>query len=166
MDRSFCPVTAEQAPCGDISRDPGGVRIWSEIPIRTCDRPEIMIDALTDQPANQQISRAAALTALFLGYSRAARGTATQRDRDGDQYGQTLADARTQVYREAADLVRLQSLADAAQQMLDHGKQSYVRTPPLIDFDGAGVQYVIGRAWQFCAWQIDPTLPVVAPSWT
>jgi hypothetical protein len=54
---------------------------------------------------------------------------------------------------------------DAAREMINRAQAAYVRTPPLTDFDRAGVQYIMARAWQFCARQIDPHLPEVAPAW-
>jgi hypothetical protein len=110
-------------------------------------------------------SRAVMVAALLSGYAQGAEGTAHRCEARGDVYGQTLARSRAQVYREAAELVRTMALADAAAEMIRRATQASVRTPPLIDFDAAGVRYLTVRAWQFCAWQIDPALPEVAPSW-
>lgn len=49
--------------------------------------------------------------------------------------------------------------------MMHRAKTFRVRRPPMIDFDPAGVRYAVARAWQFCAWQIDPSLAEVAPAW-
>ena len=44
-------------------------------------------------------------------------------------------------------------------------RTTHIRTPPLMDFDTAGVRYVTARAWQFCAWRIAPDLPEMARGW-
>jgi hypothetical protein len=80
---------------------------------------------------------------LFADFAKAARGTAIKNHTKGDQFGETLAASRAEVYDKAA----------------------HIRTPPLMNFDSAGVQYTTARAWQFCAWKIDPSLPEVAPRW-
>lgn len=102
---------------------------------------------------------------VFTGYARAAAGTAYSRQANNDAYGHTLAASRAHVYTQAADLVHDMDLSSAAQEMMRRAQASHVRLPPLIDFDAAGIQYVVARAWQFCAWQIDPDLPMVAPRW-
>jgi hypothetical protein len=101
----------------------------------------------------------------FEQWRKAARGTATKNHLKNDTFGETLATARAEVYEKAAELVRQLPLPDAAAEMMNRAKAAHVRTPPLINFDSAGVQYTNARAWQFCAWQIDPSLPEVAPSW-
>lgn len=105
------------------------------------------------------------LAQAFSDYAKAARGTAIKNHTKGDLFGETLANARAQVYEKASELVRQLPLVDAANEMMNRARASHVRTPPLIDFDSAGVQYNMARAWQFCAWKIDPSLPEVAPKW-
>lgn len=105
------------------------------------------------------------LARTFVDYAKAARGTAIKNHTKGDTFGETLAGARADVYDRAAELVRQLSPPDAAAEMMDRAKAAHIRTPPLINFDQAGVQYAMARAWQFCAWQIDPKLPEVAPKW-
>lgn len=105
------------------------------------------------------------LAKLFSDYAKAARGTAIKNHTKGDLFGEQLANCRADVYEKAAELVRQRSLPDAAGEMMDNARAAHVRTPPLIDFDSAGMQYNMARAWQFCAWKIDTTLPEVAPKW-
>jgi hypothetical protein len=105
------------------------------------------------------------LSQVFSDYAKAARGTAIKNHTKGDLFGETLANCRADVYEKASELVRQMSLTDAAAEMMARARAAHVRTPPLIDFDSAGVQYNSARAWQFCAWKIDPTLPEVAPKW-
>lgn len=112
-----------------------------------------------DVPEQADVAR------MFADYGKAARGTAIKNHTKGDNFGERLANARADVYDKAAELVRQLPPQDAANEMMNRAKQAHIRTPPLIDFDSAGVQYAIARAWQFCAWKIDPTLPEVAPKW-
>jgi hypothetical protein len=39
------------------------------------------------------------------------------------------------------------------------------RVPPLLGYDTAAIRYTQARSWQFCAHQIDPSLPEVQPLW-
>lgn len=105
------------------------------------------------------------LSRMFADYAKAARGTAIKNHTKGDLFGETLANSRAEVYEKASEMVRQLPLADAAAEMMNLAKAMHVRTPPLIDFDAAGVQYNSARAWQFCARKIDPDLPEVAPKW-
>lgn len=102
---------------------------------------------------------------LFADYAKAARGTAVKNRLKGDTFGETLASSRAEVYDKAAELVRQLPPDEAAAEMMDRAKKSHVRTAPLMNFDSAGVQYTTARAWQFCAWKIDPSLPEVARRW-
>lgn len=102
---------------------------------------------------------------LFADFAKAARGTAIKNHTKGDQFGETLASSRAEVYEKAAELVRQLPPPDAAVEMMNRAKAAHIRTPPLMNFDSAGVQYTTARAWQFCAWKIDPSLPEVAPKW-
>lgn len=110
-------------------------------------------------PANQDLAQ------VLADYAKAARGTAIKNRSKGDSFGDELASKRAAVYDLAADLVRRYPLDEAAKQMLENARSAHIRTPPLIDFDRAGVQYSQARAWQFCARLIDPSLPEVAPKW-
>lgn len=102
---------------------------------------------------------------LFSRFGRAARGVAIERHTKGDTYGEVLAEARSRVYDQCAELVRKMSASKAAAEMMSRAKAQHVRTAPLIGFDSAGTQYVAARAYQFCAWQIDSSLPEMAPKW-
>lgn len=103
---------------------------------------------------------------LFTDFARAARGTAIKNHTKNDQFGETLATARAEVYDKAAELVREMPAAKAAAEMMNRAKAGHIRTPPMMNFDSAGVQYVTARAWQFCAWRIDPSLPEMAKQWS
>jgi hypothetical protein len=105
------------------------------------------------------------LARTFADYAKAARGTAIKNHTKGDNFGETLANARADVYDNASELIRQLPPADAANEMMNRAKAAHIRTPPLINFDAAGVQYAMARAWQFCAWQIEPGLSEVAPKW-
>jgi hypothetical protein len=120
-----------------------------------------------EQAANETIGDPASqdLAQVFADYAKAARGTAIKNRSKGDGFGDELATKRATVYEMAADLVRRLPLADAAKEMMNNARSAHIRTPPLIDFDRAGVQYSQSRAWQFCAQLIDPSLPDVAPKW-
>ncbi|MGH3439701.1 MAG: hypothetical protein ACRDRN_25010 [Sciscionella sp.] len=100
-----------------------------------------------------------------LEFAQAARGSAVKCKAKGDRYGEELAAARASVYEEAADLLRRMEPQDAAPAMMARAGRLHVRTPPLMDFDRAGVQYVKSRAWQYCALTINPGLEQVAPEW-
>ena len=145
-----------------IGIDPMG--LWSNSDIRTRVQREgvAMEQAANDiigDPADQDLAQ------VFADYAKAARGTAIKNRSKGDGFGDELATKRAAVYEMAADLVRRLSRAEAAKQMLENARSAHIRTPPLIDFDRAGVQYSQARAWQFCAKLIDPSLPDVAPKW-
>jgi hypothetical protein len=116
-------------------------------------------------PVSADIPHHADLARTFADYGKAARGTAIKNHTKGDTFGETLAGARADVYDKASDLVRRLPLPEAANEMMNRAKAAHIRTPPLINFDVAGVQYVTARAWQFCAWKIDPSLPEVAAKW-
>ncbi|HEY4454727.1 MAG TPA: hypothetical protein VGN81_10495 [Pseudonocardiaceae bacterium] len=120
-----------------------------------------------EQAANETIGDPADqdLAQVLADYAKAARGTAIKNRSKGDGFGDDLATKRAAVYEMAADLVRRLPREEAAKQMLENARSAHIRTPPLIDFDRAGVQYSQARAWQFCARLLDPSLPEVAPKW-
>jgi hypothetical protein len=109
--------------------------------------------------------RATELAETFAAYANAARGTASSAGCRGDGFAESLARTRAGVYDRAAELVRNVPPGEAARTMMENAMTRHVRTPPLTDFDKAGLGYIAARAWQFCAWQIDPTLEEVAPAW-
>jgi len=102
----------------------------------------------------------------FTDYARAARGSAVKNKAKGDKFGEQLASTRADVYAQAADLVRAMHPQQAAVAMMERAGRMYVRTPPLMGFDEAGVRYITARAWQFCALEINPELEHAAPQWT
>jgi len=83
----------------------------------------------------------------------------------GDRYGETIALARARVYEGAVELVSRLEPREAAVEMMRRAAVLHVRNPPLMDFDALSVQYLCARAWQFCAWQINPALPEMQPPW-
>lgn len=81
-------------------------------------------------------------------------------------YGEALATARANVYDQAAELViQMGQTSETAEFFMRHAVQASVRSASLIDFDRDGIRYSQARAWQLCAWQINPTLPEVQPKW-
>jgi hypothetical protein len=124
---------------------------------------EVLMESATQVDAD--LPDQADLARMFADYGKAARGTAIKNHTKGDTFGETLASARADVYDRASELVRQLQLQEAANEMMNRAKAAHIRTPPLINFDQAGVQYATARAWQFCAWKIDPSLPEVAPKW-
>jgi hypothetical protein len=138
--------------------------LWSksDIPTRVQWEGVEMEKAANDtigDPASQDLAQ------ILADYAKAARGTAIKNRSKGDGFGDELASKRAAVYDMAAELVRRLPPQDAAKEMLERARAAHIRTPPLIDFDRAGVQYSQARAWQFCAQLIDPSLPDVAPKW-
>jgi hypothetical protein len=138
--------------------------LWSKSDIRTRVQWE---GVAMEQAANEAIGEPTKqdLAQTFADYAKAARGTAIKNRSKGDNFGDELATKRAAVYDMAADLVRRMPLQEAAKEMIERAKNAHIRTPPLIDFDRAGIQYSTARAWQYCALQIDPNLPEVAPKW-
>lgn len=108
---------------------------------------------------------ASALATSYQRWSSAARGTAYRNQVRGDTYGVAIAMARAAVYDEATTIVRHLPASEAAAEMMSRARAAHVRMPPLIAYDAAGVQYSTARAWQHCAWQVDPELPEVQPRW-
>lgn len=109
--------------------------------------------------------RAAEFFKLFTDYSKAAQGTALTCEKKGDTFGIVLAQTRAHIYASAAEMVSHRPPDEAAAEMMNRAKAAHVRTPPLMNFDSAGVQYITARAWQFCGWKINPDLSEVAPPW-
>lgn len=98
-------------------------------------------------------------------FAKGARATAVRHSSDGDPFGESLARTRADVYEKAAELVRSTVPAQAADTMMENARRLHVRTPPLTGFEEAGRRYITARAWQYCAWQIDPSLEEKAPAW-
>ena len=121
--------------------------------------------AEVDTGADSALSGQVDFADQFAEYAKAARGTAIKNHSKGDLFGEKLASQRAEVYDLAADMARQYPPPVAANAMMEQAKANHVRTPPLVNFDQAGLQYVAAMAWQFCARQIDPALPEAAPSW-
>ncbi|MGH3623022.1 MAG: hypothetical protein ACRDQ5_14710 [Sciscionella sp.] len=119
----------------------------------------------TAGPSAECLLSAADLADRFSDFAKAARGTAMKNKAKGDEFGEKLANRRAEVYDSAAVLLNQQTTVEAAKTMMERAGQLHVRTPPLIDFDKVGLQYIAARAWQHCALMIDPTVPQTAPKW-
>jgi hypothetical protein len=102
---------------------------------------------------------------MFAAYGDAARSTASGAGSRGDGFAESLAMTRAGVYDQAAELLENLPPDRAARTMMDNAATRHVRTPRLAEFDKAGLGYIAARAWQFCAWQVDPTLQEAAPTW-
>lgn len=127
--------------------------------------PQADVDRLIEHIRETRLQGSALALRTFQDFARAARGTAIKHRINGDLFCESLATARAEVYEKAAEMVTKLPRAEAAAQMMTEAKNAYIRTPPLINYDWAGVQYIKARAWQYCAWKIDPSLPEVQPSW-
>ena len=84
----------------------------------------------------------------------------------GDEFGANLLLARAAVRENAAKLLLSQEPAQAALLMMKQAAAHVVRHPPLIGYDAAATSYTSARSWQWCAHQIDPTLPEIQPRWS
>ena len=117
--------------------------------------------ANTSQPQNDS-----APSTVFRQWASAARSTAARCAAQRDSYGVELATSRAAVYDQAAKLVvQLGVTPAAAARLLDNASRLVVLSPPLMNFDAAGISYCTARAWQRCAQELDPTLPEVQPPW-
>lgn len=76
-----------------------------------------------------------------------------------------LLEARAAVRDEAAEMLLSQDPVEAAALMMRRAVAHVVRNPPLMGYDQAAVEYTRARSWQFCAREIDPSLPEVQPRW-
>ena len=117
------------------------------------------------EPSAERMLSATDLADRFADFGTAARGTAMKNKAKGDEFGEKLANRRAEVYDSAAALVNQQAPLEAAKVMMERAGQLHVRTPPLIDFDNVGLQYIAARAWQYCALIINPGLSPAAPKW-
>lgn len=127
--------------------------------------PQTDVDALVEDVKAAARGRSA-LARKFRDYAEGARGTAVRDHVKGDSYCETLATIRADVYEMAAGVVEQLPLTEAAFEMMRRAKTTHQRTAPLINFDSAGEGYIRARAWQFCAWTINPTLPEVQRKWS
>ena len=100
-------------------------------------------------------------------FVRANRACAARREQDGDVFGASLAMARAEVRRQAADLLEIsRDPMVVARQLHDRAAALWRHGLPLVGFDEAAMDYTRARAWQDCARAIDPSLPVVQPKFT
>jgi hypothetical protein len=104
----------------------------------------------------------------FSDVATAAKNTAQRRVVQGDDFGAECARARAQIYTEAAEELRGATDVHAAAQTIYHrGKQHKTSgSPPLIGFDAAAMDHLRASALQWCARQLDPSLPEIESSWT
>lgn len=112
----------------------------------------------TDQQPQEPAER-------FRAWAKAASCTAMNHRASRDAYAERLSLARSAVYEDAADLVEERGVEDAVPEMLARAGRLRVLTPPIVNFDAAGLRYIQARAWQFCAQTLDPQAPVVQPPW-
>lgn len=132
----------------------------------TVDDPQIAVDLLIEHVRETRLQARKSTRLTFAEYAMAARGTAIKRHYAGDAFGETLTLARAAVYDAAADLVREMPLPEAAAEMMRRALDAQVRTPRWVGYDNDAVSYITARAWQFCAWKIDPSLSEVQPEWS
>jgi hypothetical protein len=121
---------------------------------------------------------------MFARWAKGARGTAHAARLRADGYGAALADHRARVYEAAAQIVRQMDTARAVAEMVRAAALARVNDPqwlkldalgrpvidpaknrPLFGFDDDGLRFAQARAWQLCAWQLDPDVPEVQPGW-
>lgn len=100
----------------------------------------------------------------------AAKGTAIKRRTVNDAFGARLAGARAEVYALAARVVRDREVVDTdlAAFLMRKAAERHVgsaQSQPLRGYDDHTLSYIEARAWQWCAWEIDPDLPEVQPKW-
>lgn len=142
-----------------------------------------------DTHVAREVDRRAAAH-LFAEWAAAAKNTAIGRAARGDRFGAHLATERADVYLAASKIVGVVSAATAGLTVDDrtwleaqgwrpednvgvvlmrHAMHSAV-TPEtgwtLRAWDTSGARYVRARAWQLCAWHLDPGLPEVQPEWS
>jgi hypothetical protein len=132
--------------------------------------PQLDVDRLVERVRENRLQAKALARCTFIEYARGARTTAIRRHFAGDLFGETLATTRAVVYEAAAELVRAMPLAqaplaEAAAEMMSQALAAQVRTPRWVNYDRDAISYITARAWQFCAWKIDPSLPEVQPRW-
>lgn len=109
---------------------------------------------------------ALAMAETWRGYAAGQRLRAAIDRQRGEPFDADLKDARAGVRTAAADLLLSGPPAEAAQEMMHRAAAFVVREPPLMGYDQAARQYTLARSWQWCAQQIDPTLPEIQPRWT
>ena len=101
-------------------------------------------------------------------WARHATALARRLEDAGDSFDASLKAARADAYRSAAEQLRGNTgdPGSVAGVLMRCAAQTQVRTPPLIGFDQAAVNYTRARTWQRCARELDPTLDEVQPRWS
>lgn len=152
--------------------------------------PQTSVDDEVRQHQHGQVDAHAAAD-RFVAWAAAAQVTAQSRASRGDTFGALLAGARAEVYLKAARIMGLPpaqrtvglSADDVAWLhaegwrpgggvgvvLMRHAMRSAVSTETgwtLRAWDENGARYVRARAWQLCAWHLDPTLPEVQREWS
>ena len=105
------------------------------------------------------------MAAQWRRYAASSRSMAQAEHHVGHLFAAELLVTRALVREAAAALLMSQSPTDAAAEMMLHARRFSVRTPPLVDYDSAAIRYTQARSWQWCAHQIDPSLPEVQARW-
>jgi hypothetical protein len=105
------------------------------------------------------------LVETWRGYAANSRSRAAIAHQLGNEFDQRLWGARAKTRDAAAQVLLTQNPAEAAAAMMNKAKECHVKTPPLIGYDEAAVDYTRARVWQDCAWGIDSSLPEVQPEW-
>lgn len=104
-------------------------------------------------------------------WSLAAKGTAMKRQARGDVFGRVLALERMRVYDAAASILAAHHAppgsraTEVAALLMRNASPVREGGIHLVDWDSQALQYTRARAWQLCAWQLDPSLPEVQPEW-
>ena len=98
-------------------------------------------------------------------YAASNRDLARLHSDRGNLFLAELRMAGAQVREQAALMVVKMAPDEAAEEMMRRAVRHAVRTPPLINYDAAGVSYTMARTWQACARAIDPLLDEVQEIW-
>jgi hypothetical protein len=105
--------------------------------------------------------------AMFRAAVAGARATAMKHTLLGDLFAARLATERADVYERGAALVTHIAMEEVAPLMWAQAKERHVTSlGSLADTDARCLDYAAAHAWQWCAWQLDPDLPVVQQAWT
>lgn len=126
--------------------------------------PQVDVDDAVER-IKAQAGEVRALVERWRSWAAASRSLAAIDRRLGKDFDAALKLTRATARDAAAALLLSQAPADAAAEMLGTANGLSVRTPPLIGYDRAAVEYTAARTWQDCAWSIDPSLPEVQPYW-
>lgn len=124
--------------------------------------PQLEVDATVTQNRPTRADLAAQWRS-YLDFARAGERIDTHRE---DLFGAALNTARAEVLLGALELIhKNKPLEDAAAELMKSALHYSVRTPPLIGYDEAAINYTKARKLQQCAWDIDPDLSQVQAPW-